>query len=382
MIQRKIEEKLKYYVTKYPVVTVTGPRQSGKTKLIKNCFPDYHYISFEDPDMLNIAKEDPRLFLRNYPDKTIIDEVQRFPEFFSYLQTHVDNEGKEGLYILSGSHNFLLMEKISQTLSGRTAILKLMPFSYKEIAGQGKASDNIDEVIYKGLYPRIFDKTLKPEDFYPFYIQTYLERDVRLLINITDMSLFIRFLKLCAGRTGQLLNLSSLANECGISQPTAKAWLSVLEASYIIYCLYPYYKNFNKRLVKSPKLYFFDTGLACSLLGLKDTQQLSTHYMRGALFENHIITEYIKSKFNNIEEPDVYFWRDNTGNEIDMIFEEGNTLKAIEIKSGATYRQDFFKGILFWEKMNGKENTNAVVYGGDISLSTTSGQLIAWKDWV
>lgn len=382
MIQRKIEEKLKYYVTKYPVVTVTGPRQSGKTTLIKNCFPDYHYISFEDPDMLNIAKEDPRLFLRNYPDKTIIDEVQRFPEFFSYLQTHVDNLGKEGLYILSGSHNFLLMEKISQTLSGRTAILKLMPFSYKEIAGQGKASDNIDEVIYKGLYPRIFDKTLKPEDFYPFYIQTYLERDVRLLINITDMSLFIRFLKLCAGRTGQLLNLSSLANECGISQPTAKAWLSVLEASYIIYCLYPYYKNFNKRLVKSPKLYFFDTGLACSLLGLKDTQQLNTHYMRGALFENHIITEYIKSKFNNVEEPDIYFWRDNTGNEIDMIFEEGNTLKAVEIKSGTTYRQDFFKGILFWEKMNGKEDTNAVVYGGDISLSTPSGRLIAWKDWV
>jgi len=381
MIKRKISEKLLYYSTKYPIVTVTGPRQSGKSTLIKNCFPDYKYISLEDPDVLMMIKDDTHLFFKNFPNKTIIDEAQRYPELFSYLQTHVDSVTEEGMYILSGSHNFLLMEKISQTLAGRTAILKLLPFSYRELLNHGIAITDIDELIFNGFYPRIYDKNLRPEEFYPFYIQTYIERDVRLLVNITDLNMFIRFLKLCAGRTGQLLNLSALANECGISQPTAKAWLSALEASYIIYLLKPYHQNFNKRLVKTPKLYFYDTGLACALLGLKDREQLNTHYLRGGLFENWVITEYIKSIYNKVEEPQVYFWRNNIGNEIDLIVEDGAKVRAIEIKSGATFRTDFFKGISYWKKISGINENNALVYGGDKDLQTKYGKLISWKNW-
>jgi len=379
MIKRSITEKLRYYSTKYPVVTITGPRQSGKSTLIKDTFPDYNYITLEDPDILLMIKDDTRLFLKNFPDKTIIDEAQRYPEIFSYLQGHIDKSSKNGMYILSGSHNFLLMESISQTLAGRTAILKLLPLSYRELELHGIAFTDIDALIFNGLYPGLFDKNLKPEEFYPFYIQTYIERDVRMLINITDLNIFVRFTKMCAGRIGQLLNLSALSNECGISQPTAKAWLSILEASYIIYLLKPHHQNFNKRLVKTPKLYFYDTGLACSLLGLRSSEQLNTHYLRGELFENYVITEYIKNSLNDVKEPDIYFWRDNTGNEVDLLIEDAARLKAVEIKSGATFREDFFKGISYWEKLSNSSD-NSVVYGGNLSMATKYGKLISWKD--
>jgi len=382
MISRNITEKLLYYSTKYPIVTITGPRQSGKSTLIRNAFPDYEYISLEDPDILLTIKEDTRLFLKNYPNKTIIDEAQRYPEIFSYLQGHIDKVSENGMYILSGSHNFLLMEGISQTLAGRTAILKLLPFAYQELMNHNISFSHIDEIIFKGLYPRIFDKNLEPEEFYPFYIQTYIERDIRLIKNITDLNTFVRFLKLCAGRIGQLLNLSALANECGISQPTAKAWLSALEASYIIYLLKSHHNNYNKRLVKTPKLYFYDSGLACSLLGLKSVQQLNTHYLRGELFENYIITEYLKAQYNCVKTPQVYFWRDNTGNEVDFLIEDFPEIKAVEIKSGSTFRSDFFKGITYWEKLSGNKKNNSVVYGGDKTLQTKYGQLISWKDWM
>lgn len=382
MIPRAITERLKYFASKYPIVTLTGPRQSGKSTLLKNTFPDYQYVSLEDPDVLLMAKEDPRLFLRQYPDKTIIDEAQRFPELFSYLQTHVDKAEKDGMYLLSGSHNFLLFEKISQTLAGRTAILKLLPLSFNELSGHGINFPDIESLMLSGGYPRIYHKKIKPSDFFPFYIQTYIEKDVRQLLNISNLDSFMRFVKMCAGRIGQLLNLSSLANECGITQPTAKAWLSVLEASFIVFQLKPYHQNFNKRLVKTPKLFFFDTGLACSLLGINTAEQLTTHFLRGGLFENWAISELVKQGFNQVKEPAIYFWRDNTGNEVDLLLEEGNKIIATEIKSGSTYSSSFFKNLSFWEKTTGalKENLS-VIYGGEKSMDTPHGKLISWKDW-
>ncbi len=380
MIRRHISEKLYYYATKYPVVTLTGPRQSGKSTLLRHLFPDYHYVSLEDPDILLMAGEDPRLFLQQNPDKTIIDEAQRLPELFSYLQSHIDRENREGMYLLSGSQNFLMMERISQTLAGRTAILNLLPFSMKELDGHELLPDRADRMLLAGFYPRIYDKGLQPDEFYPFYTRTYLERDVRQVKNITDMQQFTRFLKLCAGRTGQLLNLSSLANDCGITQPTAKAWLSVLETSYVIYLLKPYYKNFNKRLTKSPKLYFLDTGLACSLLGISSEQALSLHHMRGALFESMIISEVIKCFFNEAREPALWFWRDHTGNEIDLLLEESSGLYPVEIKSGLTYSSEYFRGLSYWRKLAPDSISNfTVVYGGDESRQTPKGKLLPWR---
>jgi uncharacterized protein len=380
MIKRTISAQLEHYTKKYPVVTLTGPRQSGKTTLLRNLFPDYQYVSLEEPDRLLFAKEDPRLFLQNYPEKVIIDEAQRFPELFSYIQTHVDLVGKEGMFILSGSHNFLLMESVSQTLAGRTAILKLLPLSLKELQNQQFTIP--DSHIFTGFYPRIFDKNLTPGEFYPFYLQTYVERDIRQIKNIPDLDLFVKFIKLCAGRTGQLLNLSSLANESGISQPTAKSWLSVLQASYIVFLLQPYFKNFNKRVVKTPKLYFYDTGLASYLLGIQEKNQLINHYMRGELFENMIIAERMKNILNAGMEPQLFFWRDNTGNEIDLLQIQGGEIIATEIKSGATYKTEMFKGIMFWEGLtNDKSKIHSVVYGGNDSLATKHGKLISWKAW-
>ncbi len=381
MIDRKLTSRIHYFLDKYPVVTVTGPRQSGKSTLLKNTFSDYTYLSLEDPDVLLLAQEDPRLFLKQYPAKVIIDEAQRFPDLFSWLQTHVDAVGKTGMYILSGSHNFLLMERISQSLAGRTAVLKLLPFSLKELTNARINPDEPDEAIFNGFYPRLHDKNLKPAEFYPFYIQTYVERDVRQLVNISDTSKFIKFVKLCAGRIGQLLNLSSLGTECGISQPTAQSWISVLESSYIVYLLKPFHQNFNKRLVKTPKLYFHDVGLACSLLGISQKEQIFSHYQRGALFENLIISEYLKMQYNQAKEPALYFWRDNTGNETDLIVEQNGRVYVWEIKSGNTYHSDHFKGLRFWEKATGKFPDGGVIYGGEKDLSTKHGQLLSWKNW-
>lgn len=381
MIDRELTGRIQYFLDKYPVVIVTGPRQSGKSTLLRNAFNDYTYLSMEDPDVLMLAREDPRLFLKQYPERVIIDEAQRFPELFSWLQTHVDKADRTGMYILSGSHNFLLMERISQSLAGRTAVLKLLPFSLTELSHAGIHFDEPDEAIFKGFYPRLHDKNLHPHEFYPFYIQTYVERDVRQLVNVSDTSNFIKFVKLCAGRIGQLLNLSSLGNECGISQPTAQSWLSVLESSYIVYLLKPYHQNFNKRLVKTPKLYFHDVGLACSLLAISNEEQIFSHYQRGSLFENLIISGYLKMMHNQAKEPAMYFWRDNSGNEIDLILEQDGRVDVWEIKSGATYHSDHFKGLRFWEKATGKVPAGGVVYGGDKDLATKHGRLLSWKNW-
>ena len=366
---------------KYPIVTLTGPRQSGKSTLLKESFSDYEYVSLEDMDIRLFVQRDPRGFIATYSDKTIIDEAQRVPELFSYLQTHVDNAGKEGMYLLAGSHNFLLMQSIGQSLAGRTAILKLLPFSHHEMKQGNILPSNIDEEIFNGSYPRIYDKKIAPTDFYPYYIQTYIERDVRLIKNIEDLSKFIRFIKLCAGRIGQLINLSSLANDCGIAVSTAQAWISVLEASYIIYLLKPDFNNYSKRLVKTPKLYFYDTGLACSLLEIKYAEQVSSHFLKGGLFENIVINEFIKNSLNKGNEPQISFWQNKTGHEIDLLTIKENKPYAYEIKSGATYSQDYFKGISYWAKLSGADTGQCnAIYTGDKNLKTSQGNVIPWQE--
>ena len=369
-------------VAKYPVVTVTGPRQSGKSTLLKSLFTDYQYVSLEDPDMRLFAQNDPRGFLNTYPDRTIIDEVQRTPDLFSYLQTHIDKQNREGMYLLAGSHNCLLMQSIGQSLAGRTAILKLLPFSHREMSEGGVLAGTIDEEIFKGAYPRIYDKGISPVDFYPFYIQTYIERDVRLVRNIGDLSKFIRFIKLCAGRIGQLLNISSLANDCDIAVSTATNWLSLLEASYIIYLLKPDHHNFSKRLVKTPKLYFYDTGLACSLLEVRSEVHLIAHYLRGSLFENLVINEFVKESFNKGEETQLTFWRDKTGNEVDLLRTIGNKQFAYEIKSGETFSAKYFKGISYWSKLSGATPDSCfAIYTGSNPIKSSQGEVISWHNF-
>lgn len=382
MITRTLGNKLIEIGKKYPIVTLTGPRQSGKSTLLKAILPGYRYVSLEDPDIRSFALEDPRGFLSTYPEKIIIDEVQRVPELFSYMQTYVDEKKEEGIYYLAGSQNFLLMESIGQSLAGRTAVMKLLPFSHNEMKKAGIVPDIIDKEIFYGGYPRIFDKNIMPSDFYPYYIQTYVEKDLRLLKNIDNLGKFIRFIKLCAGRIGQLLNLSSLANETGIAVSTAQSWISVLETSFIVYLLRPNHKNYSKRLVKSPKLYFYDTGLACSLLDIGDATQISTHFLRGGLFENLVINEFIKFSLNKGVEPQLSFWRDSTGNEVDLIDSGSGRQVAYEIKSGATFTTDYFKGIKVWSELSGTKKSDChLIYGGDKKFDTSVGTVIPWRDF-
>ena len=378
-IYRDITPFLQYAASKFPIVTVTGPRQSGKSTLLKHCFNDYEYISMENADLRELALMDPRGFLKRYSDHIILDEIQRAPQLLSYLQTHVDNENRSGMYLLAGSQSFLLMQGLSQSLAGRTALLTLLPFSRKELKAANLLSDSIDSTIFLGMYPRIYNMDISPSIYYPAYIQTYVERDVRDILKVTDLNKFIRFIKLCAGRTGQILNMSALANEAGITSTTAEGWLSVLEASYICYRLQPYYKNFNKRIIKAPKLYFYDTGLACSLLGLASPEQVSTFYQRGGLFENLVINQFIKDDYNSGVSPDLYYWRDSSGNEVDLIRISPSSVDAYEIKSSATYHADFFKTLDKWGKLASvaPENLNVIYTGGE-TISTSKGNLISF----
>lgn len=381
MIHRILQSTLERLATKYPVITLTGPRQSGKSTLLKHTFPDYRYISLEDLDMREFATNDPRGFLNSFPRHVILDEAQRVPSLFSYIQTHVDKADETGMYLLAGSHNFLLMESVNQSLAGRTAILKLLPFSRQEMKNGAVFPASINEQIYYGSYPRLYDKNLSPKEFYPYYIQTYVERDVRQLKNIGDLSRFTRFIKLCAGRIGQLLNNSSLAVECGVSVPTITSWLSVLEASYICYLLRPDWNNFAKRLVKTPKLYFYDTGLACSLLDIKSPDQLDLHFSRGALFENMVINEFVKKAWNQGQETDLRFWRDSQGNEVDLLIYDSERPVAYEIKSGETFHHDYFKGLVKWADITSADSDHLnVIYGGPNGLTTSTGRLMTLDD--
>jgi hypothetical protein len=377
MIERTLASKVTSLAQKFQVITLTGPRQSGKTTLVRATFPDLPYVSLEEPDIRQIALTDPRGFLSNYPNGVILDEIQNTPELFSYIQRIVD-ENRQIQFILTGSSNFLLMEKISQTLAGRTAVLHLLPFSLQELE---LLADSYENLIFKGQYPRIYDRTIPPPDFYPSYIQTYVDRDVRMIKNIGDINAFIQFTQLCAGRIGQPLNYASLANDAGISPNTAKSWLSILESSYILYRLQPYHRNFNKRLVKSPKLYFYDTGVACSLLGIREQEQVNLHYMKGSLFENFILNEFIKRSFNRGENRLPYYWQDNHGKEIDCLLVNGERVIAVEIKSGKTMSTSYFENLIYWRSLTAlPESQQYVVYGGDQSIQTGAGILISWKD--
>lgn len=377
MITRTLASKAIALAQKFPVLTITGPRQSGKTTLVKATFSSLPYVSLEDPDVRQLALTDPRGFLSNYPSGAILDEIQNTPDLFSYLQGLVD-ENQQIRFILTGSSNILLMEKISQTLAGRTAVLNLLPFSFAEL---GSSGIDYESMIFKGLYPRIYDRDIAPTDFYPAYIQTYVERDVRLIKNIGDINAFIQFTRLCSGRVGQVLNYASLASDAGISPNTAKAWLSILETAYILYRLQPYYRNFNKRIIKSPKLYFYDTGVACSLLGIRNESQVNLHYLKGALFENMVINEFIKRYFHRGENHLPYFWKDNHGIELDCLMVSGENIIPVEIKSGKTASTSYFDNLKYWRRMTlSPMDQGYVVYGGNQSMHTSAGEMVSWRE--
>ncbi|MCM1452770.1 MAG: ATP-binding protein [Clostridium sp.] len=380
MIERDIAPKIKHLSGKFPVVTITGPRQSGKSTLLKHLFPEYKYVSLENPDMRAFAAEDPNGFIKTFDNHAIIDEAERVPSLFSYLQTHIDDVNETGMYMLAGSRNFHLMAAIDQSLAGRTAIMKLLPFSRHELHVAGALPSAVNEQIFKGYYPRIYDKDIAPADYYPSYIATYVERDVRAMLNIGDLGRFTRFVRLCAGRIGQLLNKANLATEAGVSIPTVESWLSVLEASYILYRLEPNFNNYNKRIVKTPKLYFYDTGLACSLLGISSVEQLDTHFLRGGLFENMVINQFVKNGLNNGVNPDLTFWRDSTGLEVDLVETKGLEQYGYEIKSGSTFAPAFFDGLKKWGELSQTpESRRSVIYAGDVSLQTSNGTVTAFS---
>jgi predicted AAA+ superfamily ATPase len=379
MIKREISSAVKQSAKRFPIVAVLGPRQSGKTTLVKAIFPKYDYVNLEEIDNRLLAKEDPRGFLENYNEYTIIDEIQHVPQLFSYLQAHVDSSNKQGQYIITGSQNFLLMEKVSQSLAGRIAIHYLLPLSFSELLTAGIIYKRFYSYLFNGSYPRLYDKNLHPHDWYSSYFQTYVEKDIRSLKQISNLSVFEKFIKMCAGRVGQILNLSSLASDVGITHNTAKAWISLLETSFIIYLLKPHYKNFNKRLIRSPKLYFVDVGLPVWLLGIEKIEQLTSHYSLGGLFENWVISEYLKSRYNKAKLFNGYFWRDKSGYEIDLLLEKGENLVPIEIKAGKTINKDYFKNINYLYKLSGCKKDGVVIYGGETSQKRTNIKIYSWK---
>ena len=379
MITRTLLQYAQRDAQYYPVLTLTGPRQSGKTTLAKAAFPEHAYVSLEETEPRLFARDNPREFLQHYPGPVIFDEAQRVPDLFSYIQSAVDEEDAAGRFILTGSQNFLLMERVSQSLAGRCGVLHLLPFSRAELEQRpqptpdspaelfGNRSTDLElwPTIQRGFYPRIHDRNIPPDIWLPDYIQTYLQRDVRSLVNIGDLERFERFLMLVAGRTGQLLNYSALANDCGIAVDTAKRWISVLKTSFLIFLLQPHHRNYNKRIIKSPKLYFYDTGLVCHLLRIRDPEQAQLHPLRGALFENFVIAEVAKAYHHHRRQPPIYFWRDQTGHEIDLIVDHGGTQFPVEIKSGQTLASSMFDTLTWWCRHADQPTTTAtLVYGG------------------
>lgn len=364
MIERAIEPVLRRLAGKYPVVTITGPRQSGKTTLCRKVFPDMAYANLERPDTREFAATDPRGFLGSYPEGVILDEIQRAPHLLSYIQVNVDEGGIPGRFILTGSQQFEVLNTISQSLAGRTALLKLLPFSMAEL-GRDFLPSSLDRLLLTGFYPRIYDQQLDPTQTLGDYFETYVERDMRQLAAIKDLSLFEKFVRLCAGRIGNILNLQSLGNDAGVSHTTARAWLSLLEASYILFILPPWYRNISKRLIKSPKIYFYDVGLASYLLGLENERHVSRDPLRGNLFENLVIMEALKYRYNRGRKSNLSFYRDGKGNEVDMILEVGPDLFPIEIKAGATITPDYFKGLKHFMKiMPSLPWGTGLIYGG------------------
>ncbi len=364
MINRKIEPIFQDLASQYPVVTLTGPRQSGKTTLCQKAFPNMDYANLESPDVREYAATDPRGFLSSYAGGVIIDEIQRVPQLVSYIQVIVDERKKQGQFILTGSQQFEVMNTINQSLAGRTALLKLLPFSVSEIK-KATLSESLDMMLLKGFYPRIHDQGLNPTQAMGDYYETYIERDLRQLMSVRDLSLFQKFVRLCAGRIGQILNMQSLANDTGISHTTVQQWISILEASYIVVLLKPWYRNISKRLIKSPKLYFYDVGLAAYLLGMENETHVSRHPLRGNLFENLALVEAMKYRFNSGRKNVVTFYRDSRGNAVDMILESGQEIFPIEVKAGATIVADFFRGLKHFSRVSGEPPYGCgLIYGG------------------
>jgi len=377
MVSRKAKENLQRLAKQFKAVAVIGPRQSGKTTLVRATFAEKPYVSLENPDTRRFAMEDPRGFLYQYKNGAILDEVQRTPELFSYLQQILDESNERGLFILTGSNNFLLQENISQSLAGRIGYQQLLPFSVNELPEE--STNDLDQVMFRGGYPPLYDGNSDTNTWFANYIRTYVERDVRQIKGITDLLTFERFIKLCAGRTGQLLNMNSLSVESGIDGKTVAAWISVLESSFILYRLKPHYANYNKRLVKMPKLYFYDTGLACALLGIRQPQTLGLHAFRGAMFENFVISDLLKQHLNSGNQANFFFWRDSKGNEVDLLIEEDGQLVPIEIKSGKTVQVSYFKGLEYWKKLSGVKG-GKLIYGGDqLQLRSNGVKVMPWN---
>jgi hypothetical protein len=385
MIARQLTAQIQALISKYPVISVTGPRQSGKTTLLRGMFPDYRYVNFEDPDARLFFEEDPRGFLREYDHHVIFDEAQRVPTLFSYLQIKVDEDKIMGQFILSGSQNFLLLEKITQSLAGRVAIFRLLPLSHAELEMHSPALKpaEVEAAIWRGGYPVLYDRDTDPGFYFQSYLETYVERDVRSILNIKDLNAFQTFLRLCAGRVGQPANFQSLATEADISAATLKNWVSILEASYVVFQLPPFFENFNKRLIKSPKIYFYDTGLLCFLLGITESAQISQHYNRGSLFENMVIVELMKNRFNRNQRPDFYFWKDSNQVEVDLVSLEGLETQLFEMKYSFTPRAEFFKGLQSFRNTapeHRKSGENIVVYAGDEGQKRSAATIESWRN--
>ena len=364
MITRQAEKFLRLLARQFRSVAVVGPRQSGKTTLVKSVFPRKPYVSLEDPDERGLATQDPKAFLSRFKKGAIIDEAQRVPSLFSYLQKILDTSRTDGLFILTGSNNFLLQQSISQTLAGRIGYLDLLPLCYHELKEFKPKNHSTNFLLWSGCYPEVYDRDRSPLLWYPAYTRTYVERDVRQLKNISDTLLFTRFLQLCAGRIGQQLNIAALSIESGVDVRTVQSWISILETSYVIFLIQPHFANFNKRLVKTPKLYFYDTGLASSLLGIKSEKEMDVSHFKGALFENYVITECLKKRNNTGSRTRFYYWRDNKGVEIDLLADTGKKLYPLEIKSSQTFRDDATNNLRKWNEYS-KQEGGYCIYDGE-----------------
>ena len=380
-VKRRIKIEMDIYSKKYPILALTGPRQAGKTTFLRTEFSNYRYINLENPDMRDYAERDPNNFLNEYDKYVIFDEIQRVPFLFSYLQTKVDEDRIMGQYILSGSQNFQLLQNITQSLAGRVAIFKLLPFDLEEMKSANFLSDDYAVNLVRGFYPAIYDRDIPSKVFYSNYIQTYVERDLSELIHIKDLKLFRNFISLCAARAGNLLNLNSLANECGITQPTAKSWISVLESSYIVFQLQPYFANLNKRITKSSKLFFYDTGLLAHLLKIKDAHSLKISPHKGNLFENFVVSEFVKNNYHQNLLHDLWFWRDAVGHEVDLIWQSDELLNLVEIKASETIMPDMFKGLTYFEKWVPQLiKTKSVLHCGNFNQNRELGKVSSWID--
>ena len=366
----------------YPVAVVTGPRQAGKSTMLRAALPQWTMVSLEDLDLRNFALADPRGFLRQYPPPLIIDEAQHVPELFSYIQSLVDESARMGQYVLSGSQQFSLLAGVTQSLAGRAALIELYPMRLYELAEAGRLPNSLNELLFTGGYPALYARDVPPTRYHADYVRSYIERDVRTLTAVQDLGTFQRFMRLCAARTGQLLNLNGMANDCGISQPTANAWMNVLEASYVVKRVAPYFRNYGKRLVKAPKLFFLDTGLCAWLLGIQTPDQLATHFARGALFETLVVTEALKWQAAFATGQPVYYWRDNIGNEIDVLIERAEGLTLVEVKSGQTFQGEWLRGLDTVARHIDESVQRALVYGGDAAQSRGDIAVLGWRDLV